>query len=239
MMQKTMNMLKCLWNWLKSLYTFFCDNTPRDMEKITKEDYYKLFVQNRTKEEIEKAYQKAWESKNFEIENYWKRANYFWAFQVVSFGGYFSILNSEIYNKYPQVLYCVITIGIITSFAWAFINNGSKAWQRNWENQVEMLEDEITGPLYKVVTVDKTFSVSKINEIVSRYFVVVWVVLAINYFVEKITFCSENSNGFDYVVFLSTASLIYFVGAMFFGYGRGRFGRRKVIYYKKNIHFME
>ncbi|MGH8568044.1 MAG: hypothetical protein ACREXU_08475, partial [Gammaproteobacteria bacterium] len=64
------------------------------------------------------------------------------------------------------------------------VNRGSKFWQENWENHVDLLEDQIMGPLYKTVvsravqnasaqstsyeyrdllTAPADFSVSKIN----------------------------------------------------------------------------
>src|SRR5690554_7502176 len=42
-------------------------------------------------------------------------------------------------------------LGVVFSFAWFCVNRGSKYWQENWEKHVDVLEDEVTGPLYKVV----------------------------------------------------------------------------------------
>ena len=85
-------------------------------------------------------------------------------------------------------------MGFVFSFAWFCANRGSKRWQENWENHVDLLEDEITGPLYKIVVsrppatdfAQKTtnlltgpapFSVSKINQIISVYICFVWLLL--------------------------------------------------------------
>lgn len=38
------------------------------------------------------ALDRAWQTRNFEIEMYWKRASYFWAFIATSFGGYPNIV---------------------------------------------------------------------------------------------------------------------------------------------------
>ncbi|MCH8170894.1 MAG: hypothetical protein IIB07_07150, partial [Bacteroidetes bacterium] len=67
------------------IWTFFFNNTKSDMIKIDKDEYRKMFIVGRSRKDIRRTYEKAWESKNFEIGNYWKRANYFWAFQVASF----------------------------------------------------------------------------------------------------------------------------------------------------------
>ena len=74
------------------------------------------------------------------------------------------------------------------------MNRGSKHWQENWENHVDMLEDEMVGPLYKtvltrpdaasvgeyvtgVITGPSPLSVSKINQIISLYVTALWVFL--------------------------------------------------------------
>lgn len=101
------------------------------MEKMTEEEYLNIFIKGRTREQIETTYKKAWEAKNFEIERYWKRANYFWAFQVASFAGYFSVLGSKASAENPQVVYFIVCIGFITALAWTFTNKGSKTWQRH------------------------------------------------------------------------------------------------------------
>lgn len=207
---------------------FFATEEP-DLKELTEVQYREKF----DKSKIKDAYEKAWSSKNFEIENYWKRANYFWAFQVASFAGYFAVFNSGFYLKNTEVLYCVVCIGFITAVAWSLINKGSKAWQRNWENHVDMLEDEVTGPLYKIVSVKNTFSVSKINEIVSRFISAIWLILGIKYFADNISFSRYPNSSINWTVLLSSLAVIYFIGAMFFGHGRGRFGKRKVKFYSR------
>ena len=119
----------------------------------------------------EKAFEKAWATRNFEIEMYWKRATYFWAFIASTFVGYFALVSSESYEKQSAFnhveVYFLICIGFVLSLAWHFTNIGSKTWQRHWEVHVDLLEDAFTGPLYKTVYPNQTYSVSKINEIVS------------------------------------------------------------------------
>jgi hypothetical protein len=204
---------------------FFTVNNGESLEEIKPEYYYDLFIKGRTKADIEKTYQKAWEAKNFEIGNYWKRANYFWAFQVAAFAGYFAVINSNINTNIPQIVYVVICIGLVTSFAWVLINKGSKSWQENWEAHVDMLEDYITGPLYKVVKTTKTFSVSKINDIVSRFITVIWIILAGKYLINEITL--ECTGEIAYLVIFSSLGTMYFIGSMIMGYGRGRFNEKE------------
>jgi len=220
---------------LKSIWSFFYTKDESAMDALTEEQYLEIFIKGRSKEEIEKSYNKAWEARNFEIELYWKRANYFWAFQIASFAGYFTVLNSKAYSDNPQVLYFVICIGFVTSLAWAFTNIGSKMWQRHWEIHVDMLENSITGPLYKIMTSVKTFSLTKINEIVSKFIVTIWAILIFKYFCEHVTFIYSKGCEVDYQVWISSIAVIYFVGAMVNGHGRGRFGHRRVKFYKRKF----
>ena len=214
--------------YLIKFWNFFYKKKDPELRKISEKEYIETFISNIHEDKISKAYNVAWSAKNFEIENYWKRATYFWAFQVASFAAYFGVFNSNFYKDNSEVLYCVICIGFITSLAWSLINKGSKSWQRNWENHVDMLEDQVTGPLYKTVSVKNTYSVSKINEIVSSFITSIWVLLAIKYFSDNITLSWNNSGNINWIVIGSTFSVIYFSGAMFFGHGRGRFGKRDV-----------
>lgn len=220
---------------IKSIFTFFYKKDESAMTEISEQDYLEIFVKGRKKEEIEAAYRQAWQAKNFEIDNYWKRTNYFWAFQVASFAGYFSVLSSNAYKSNPQVLFFVTCIGFITSLAWTFINQGSKTWQRHWEIHVDMLENEITGPLYKIVTEKKTFSVSKINDIVSRFIVCIWVILAGKYLSEHITLTYSSFENIEFQIWAGSLITFYFTGAMYFGHGRGRFGHRKVKFYRRKF----
>jgi len=53
---------------------------------MPEQEYRDEFKRDITKQAL--AWDKAWEIRNFEIEMYWKRATYFWAFQVAVFAGY-------------------------------------------------------------------------------------------------------------------------------------------------------
>jgi hypothetical protein len=220
---------------INAIFKFFYQKDESVMTEISENEYLDIFVEGRTKEDVETTYRQAWQAKNFEIDNYWKRTNYFWAFQVASFAGYFTVLSSNAYKSNPQVLFFVTCIGFITSLAWTFINQGSKTWQRHWEIHVDMLEDKITGPLYKIVTEKKTFSVSKINDIVSRFIVCIWILLAGKYLGEHITFHYSTFKNVDLQVYTSSIITLYFAGAMYFGHGRGRFGHRKVKFYHRKF----
>jgi hypothetical protein len=61
-------------------------------------------------------------------------------------------------------IYVVTCLGFLFSLAWYFVNRGSGAWQRNWESHVDLLEDEIMGPLYKTTLNRHTYKFHHIAE---------------------------------------------------------------------------
>ena len=125
--------------------------------------------------------------RKFEIELYWKRGTYFWAFIAAAFAGY--ALTHKATDPDPWLSIIFSALGLVFSFAWYLVNRGSKFWQSNWERHVDLLEDMTLGPLYKVVavTTDNSagnpltspaqFSVSKLNQILSVFVVAVWLLL--------------------------------------------------------------
>ena len=86
--------------------------------------------------------------RKFEIELYWKRAAYFWTLIAVAFAGHFTILSARSLEKGEKSTYAfmIAVIGFVFTFAWFLANKGSKFWQENWENHVDMLEDAVIGP---------------------------------------------------------------------------------------------
>ncbi|MBD3668362.1 MAG: hypothetical protein HUJ16_10400 [Kangiella sp.] len=150
-------------------------------------------ISNKTK--WEKAYRMAIDTRKFEIDMYWKRATYFWAFIAVTFAGYGLVKQAD--EPDQNLAFFLACFGFILSFAWFYANKGSKQWQENWEHHVDHLEDEVTGPLYKTVLRRgdetkwhkkiKTYlvgpsshSVSKINQLISLYMTLMWFALILH-----------------------------------------------------------
>jgi hypothetical protein len=148
---------------------------------------------------IEKAYEQAWHARDFEIDNYWKRTLYFWGFQVASFAGYFTLFSKK--GEHEPLLFCVSCIGFITALAWVLANKGSKSWQENWEKHIDMLEDYITGPLYKIVS-QQSYSVSRVNLGVSWFFTALWFMIALYYIPTHLTLIPAQSNGIAWLEIL-------------------------------------
>lgn len=96
---------------------------------------------------LERALAQAHDARKFEIEMYWKRAAYFWTFIGAAFVGYAAFFNATSRHAFGALL--MSQVGFVFTMAWYLANRGRKFWQENWENQVNLLEDAITGPLYK------------------------------------------------------------------------------------------
>lgn len=214
----------------------FRENKPEKApQPIYREDYLKELANFNTEESRERAkaaFDKAWETRNFEIELYWKRANYFWAFQIPVFAAYFALMSSN--QNFPKVIiYLVCCVGIIVSLAWKLINVGSKDWQRHWETHIDFLEDNFTGPLYKTVSKIKTFSVSKINELVSLFFLLIWIVLAFSYLLEEKTLYFISTSAIAWKELFITLATIFISWQMLFEHGIGMFQDRIVQFYRR------
>jgi hypothetical protein len=165
----------------------FADTSPSSGEAIS------TAKPSPSNKKLERALAQAHDARKFEIDMYWKRATYFWAFIGASFVGYAAFFNSEHPHAFAALL--MSEVGFVFSYAWFLVNRASKAWQENWENHVELLEDLVTGPIYKLtakrpdgaanlgekvenlLTSPLRNSVSKINAIVSLHVCAIWVVL--------------------------------------------------------------
>lgn len=133
---------------------------------------------------LESALARANQLRDFEIEHYWKRATYFWAFQVAIFAALgFLLRGSEsALNEWGPIIVGLVGLGILTAIASALSARGSRFWQNNWEKHIDVLEDFIEGRLYKTVWLTQgkvSFSVSRINQYLSYYFSVFWIGVAI------------------------------------------------------------
>lgn len=127
--------------------------------------------------------------RKFEIELYWKRAAYFWTFIAAALAGYV-LLQQRAQGDSFESTYILTCLGFTFSLAWYLVNRGSKSWQRNWEAQVDLLEDEVTGPLYKSeinrygerlweLTAGYHFSPSRINQLLGVFVTLVWLGLIV------------------------------------------------------------
>jgi hypothetical protein len=138
-----------------------------------------------------RALDRALDIRKFEIDLYWKRATYFWAFLAVTLAGYFTLRAAKIDEDAKQdALLIVSCLGVVFSVTWYFVNRASKFWQENWEHHVNLLEREVIGPLYETVlgaadirfrklSGPYPFSVSKLNQILSLSVVGLFLMLVV------------------------------------------------------------
>jgi hypothetical protein len=157
-------------------------------KKMSRSRYVKLFNKvkkiNKSVDPLDIAHQ----IRRFEIELYWKRATYFWAF-IIAMGGAYIHLSSRP-NPSHDILVLISCLGLLFSIGWYLVGRGSKYWQETWEKHVMWLEDVRTGPLYKTVNGPKScsffkllkgypYSVSQLNSLLSIFVIIVWVYILI------------------------------------------------------------
>lgn len=143
---------------------------------------------------LAKAYEVALDIRKFEIDLYWKRSTSFW----LLLGGLSAVLGIVAGGKLEAtwslptielIGMCVALAGATISLAWWLVNKGSKFWQRNWEYQVQLLERDVLGPLYKTVFADRNtrvmYSVTALNEYISLCFLLIFSVAALAFFVGR------------------------------------------------------
>lgn len=188
---------------------------------MNQDEYNERFeTKNPNSDKLKKAFDQVSDMRKLEIDLYWKRAAYFWAFITVAFAGYFAILSSRYIPNKDYLSFIVTSIGFVFTFAWYLVNRGSKYWQENWENHLDLLEDEIIGPIYKtvlertqfntltekLVTGPLSVSASKINQWVGVFVLIIWILLAA-YSTNRI-FGSLNISNQDWMIIISYAIIV-------------------------------
>ncbi len=136
------------------------------------------------KPRLVEAYEKAHEVRQFEIELYWKRALYFWGFETV-----FILAASNLFrmrklaDAFPYLL-AVSIVAFVFTWLWGRALKGSKQWQENWELHIDLLENGVSGNLYKTVLykpnhLSDFYSVSKVNEAMNELLQAMWAGVAL------------------------------------------------------------
>ena len=186
----------------------------------TRAAYEALFV-GLNRDQRDEALKWALDTRKYEIDLYWKRATYFWTFIAVIFAGFFALLGAkDIEAQFKQdALFLISCVGFLFSFAWNLANRGSKYWQENWEMHVALLEDSITGPLFKTtfeLPHDPSgkkpqlvrYSVTRINQLLSVVILFTWIFLAIRMIASRFNIMAELFPGANIIiVFLATIIL--------------------------------
>lgn len=206
---------------------------------MRKSEYKKLFKGKKAK----RALDRAWLNRDFEIELYWKRASYFWTFIAAALVGYITLITSSRFNDnlkilFPQIEYIIISLGLIFSIAWVLVNIGSKRWQKNWENHIDVLENKVTGPIYKVVSKDFSYSVTKINLLISVFVSLIWFILAIRYTIINISlkccYCK-----IDWLWIFITLTMLVVIWILIFGYGRTKKAKKQIVFVEREFEIID
>ena len=218
---------------------FFCNNKRFSKNPIQdnpeKQKSFALFasttIENKPEISDLTPLKVALDIRKFEIDLYWKRTTFFWAFLVSIYTAYFFIC-----LNHKDSLYLILLSFLASCFSllWYLSNRGSKFWQENWEAHVSALENGEIGPLFKTIKKNKKkfwnpfsaydFSVSKANIIASILICLVSIGL---FFKNVIFICTklthqdllnilQNNLG---VIILSLAFFIILIAIGFFAKG--------------------
>lgn len=223
-----------------------------DIREIkTKSEYCNLITSSKipisgTEHDIaSRRLEKILDIRKFEIDLYWRRATYFWAFIAASLTGYGLTITSKTPNAdgVLKFQFIVICLGLIFSIAWYLVNKGSKFWQENWEKHLDLTEDNVIGPLYKTTINKKTYSsfwnptkpyavsVSKVNQILSLFVLLIWVCLTIHFIYERFSFFHSLELYYTLIALTTVIMILY----LLFGTRTGtkdtevHFYKRKVV----------
>lgn len=200
------------------------------MEIIDQEEYFKKFnslKKGKKSKLIKRALNIAVDTRKFEIELYWKRATYFWAFIVAAATGFVSVITSNhLESKGFSILLSLI--GLLFSIGWYFVNRGSKFWQENWEAHLDLLGERIHGPLFKTIRISRSnfldlnkeypFSVSKVNQLLSFVIIFFWIMAflySIFYSFDKMSYFKFFDDVSDSAFIIIFTTLIAFVALIF------------------------
>ena len=172
-----------------------------------------------------KAYKQASNIRKFEIDLFWKRATFFWAFITAIYVAYYHVLTEICVQECNGIKrYChgafplliLSALGLFFCFSWLLSSIGSKHWQENWENHLDLLEDKITGPLYKTYESGKAYSESKITIAAG------WVVTVCSYGLLVYEFAymllNKTKLASQFYVFCITLAFTIIVAVLLFAY---------------------
>jgi hypothetical protein len=125
------------------------------------------------------SFRAAFQTRQFEIDLFWKRSLFFWGFIAAAF-----VAIGTLKDAFPVLSLLVSGFGMVCSLTWTLVNRGSKYWQEQWESKIEKFEGQVTGPLFTTREPSqqkgwwlsgRQYSVSKITIAVSDYVTLVWV----------------------------------------------------------------
>lgn len=128
-------------------------------------------------------YDKIFELRKFEIENFWKRTLFFWGTIAIIYAGYFKA-------DFENFQIIIPLIGLLFNIIFSLSTRGSKYWQEHWESIAVIYENELDFELFttgasglinennkSIFTKPYRFSVSKLTMLLSDISVLIWLIL--------------------------------------------------------------
>ena len=92
--------------------------------------------------DIKELYKIAIDTRNFEINLFWQRSNYFIALNTgIAVATFFKLSEKEVF-RIPLAI-----LGLAISCLWVCMNFGSRYWQVRWEHKVAELEKKISNEI--------------------------------------------------------------------------------------------
>jgi hypothetical protein len=164
----------------------------------------------------------ALQTRQFEIDLFWKRSLFFWGFIAAAF-----VAVSTLKDEHMLVL-LVSGFGLVCSFAWTLVNRGSKYWQEQWEAKVEDVENKVTCPLFKKREAEqdkgwwlrgRRYSVTRLTIAVSDYIFFVWLCIFSRQALISLGFSRSFQHKFAVIIAFCVIPLVFVV--MLFKRGRG------------------
>lgn len=174
-------------------------------------------------------YDKMLDLRKFEIENFWKRALFFWGTLALVLLAY---SKNDLENKHQLI---ISFIGLLYNIVFSLSLRGSKYWQEHWEvmateyenkNNFSLVNEANYEPDFKsFFTYPYRFSVSKLTMLLSDSTVLMWFML----WLKDITLSEDQLKDplftNPYVILFHVVILIYW--AFFFSYGKVYHKRKK------------
>lgn len=155
----------------------------------------------------------ALEARRVELDLYWRRSSYFWAFAAAVFAVYFSVLKAGSPPSASRHGYLLLisTVGLLLSWGWFLAARGGKYWTSNWELHVDWLEKAAGRPLFATVVDPKCFrkanlfrayphSVGKINQANGLLILFVWGALMLHNFMRVVGCRCWNPSDFFWTI---------------------------------------
>lgn len=168
-------------------------------------------ITKQNKKKLKEAYTRTHEIRKFEIELYWKRATYFWAFELVALTGFgalfFKLLEPQNSLQITGALLLVSFGGTLITYLWMLVLLGSKSWQKNWEKHLDMLEYYFSGNLYKCMFLcgENPFSSSAASTYIAKSFFVFWIICLMY---SLISFLKVLNLSYGWIIFCTFAFLL-------------------------------